>query len=208
MRIRVKICGFTEPVALRVAVESGVDAVGVVLDPSPRQLSLEKAKALLLGVPTDVDTVAILGRPDAATLQLTYDVLRPSWIQLMADAIPPSPLNFKLIPAFEDGADLAERLEAYRLQSNSDQPLVLVDGPRPGSGIVADWDRVTALTKDFRLILAGGLTPENVGEAIAQMKPYAVDVSSGVESERGVKDPDKIRAFLDAVRTASEGVEA
>jgi phosphoribosylanthranilate isomerase len=208
MRVRVKICGFTEPVALRAAVEAGVDAVGLVLDPSPRQLSLERAKALLLGVPTDVDTVAVVGRPDAARLALTQEVLRPSWIQLMSDAIPRSALGFKLIPAFEDGPDLLERVGAYRERSRQDQPLVLIDGPRPGSGIAADWDRVGALCKDCRLILAGGLTPENVGEAIVLLKPYAVDVSSGVEVERGVKDPDLIRAFLDAVRSASAGVES
>ena len=80
--------------------------------------------------------------------------------------------------------------------------MVLADGPKPGSGVLADWDRIEALRHSTRLVIAGGLTPENVGAAIAQMHPYGVDVSSGIEVSRGIKDPERIDAFMAAVRNA------
>ena len=204
MRIRVKICGFTQEDGLMAAIEAGVDAVGFVFDPSPRQLSLERAAVLRALIPLDVDTVAVMGRPSLATVLDCQAAISPSWIQLMADGLPAmsGASGLRLIPAFEDSANLLERVDAYRATQTDERPLILADGPRAGSGAVGDWDRVAALRAKNRLILAGGLTPENVGEAIARVRPYAVDVSSGVERIRGQKDPARIRAFLSAVRTA------
>lgn len=202
MRVRVKICGFSEPEALDAAVQAGVDAVGFVLDPSPRQLSMEVAARLIARVPPDVDTVAVVGRPDLKELLEIHERLAPRWIQIMADAMPPvaDRAGLRLIPAFEDGADLVARVRSYTEMSGEAQPLLLVDGPRPGSGIQADWSRVAALASESRLVLAGGLRADNVAEAIAQVRPHGVDLSSGVERIRGVKDPDMIREFMAAVR--------
>lgn len=202
MRIRVKICGFTEPTALEVAVQAGVDAVGFVLDPSPRQLSMEVAAELMAQVPSDVDTVVVVGRPSLPELLRIHDRLAPRWIQIMADALPPvrDRAGLRLIPAFEDGPDLGSRVSAYAEESGESSPLILVDGPRPGSGIQADWSRVAGLSTSSRLVLAGGIRADNVTAAIARVGPHGVDLSSGVERERGIKDPALIREFMTAVR--------
>ena len=204
MSIHIKICGFTEPKGLAAAIDAGVDSVGLVLDPSPRQLTLKQAVSLREGIPETVDLVAVCGRPDLETIQRIQSELKPDWIQMMADSIPDPALGLSIIPAFEDGEDLVERVQAYVGRVEEARPLILADGPKPGSGIVANWDRVQPLTASTRLMIAGGLNPENVAAAIEQLQPYAVDVSSGVERERGLKDPELIRRFVAAVR----GVEA
>lgn len=202
MRVRVKICGFTEPEALDAAVQAGVDAVGFVLDPSPRQLSLQTAAQLIARVPPDVDTVAVVGRPELSELLKIHERLAPRWIQIMADALPSvqDRAGLRLIPAFEDGPDLVARVDAYAAQSDDPSPLILVDGPRPGSGLKADWSQLTGLSTRFRLVLAGGIRAENVREAVALVGPHGVDLSSGVERVRGLKDPQMIREFMAAVR--------
>ncbi len=207
MSIHIKICGFTDLEGLAAAIEVGVDSVGLVLDPSPRQLSLEQAVALRAGIPEHVELVAVCGRPSLDTVERIQAELRPDWIQLMADSVPDPALGYPIIPAFEDGKDLLARVQKYRERVGEDCPFILADGPKPGSGIVADWNRVQALAATTRLMIAGGLNPENVGDAIRQLRPYAVDVSSGVERDRGVKDPELIRRFVAAVREAESLLE-
>ncbi len=202
MHIHIKICGFTEPVGLQAALDAGVDSIGLVLDPSPRQLTIKQAVALAQHIPDGVDVVAVCGRPSVDEVSNIAAGLSPTFIQLMADALPPAECGFSIIPAFEDGGDLLERVSKYCDTQEHPQPLVLADGPRPGSGVLADWDRVERLSNRTRLMLAGGLNADNVTEAILRMKPFGVDVSSGVESSPGVKDPEKIRAFVAAVRHA------
>jgi len=202
MHIHIKICGFTEPVGLQAAIDAGVDSIGLVLDPSPRQLTLDQAAVLAQQIPEGVDLVAVCGRPALAEVSAIAEGLAPKYIQLMADALPAPEHGFSIIPAFEDGKDLVERVAAYCRAQENPRPLVLADGPRPGSGVLADWNRVERIGASTRLMLAGGLSAENVGEAILRMRPYGVDVSSGVESAPGIKDPEKIRAFVAAVRRA------
>ena len=202
MHIHIKICGFTEPVGLQAALDAGVDSIGLVLDPSPRQLTMDEAIALAKHIPKHVDVVAVCGRPSLEEVSAIASELSPTFIQLMADALPPPERGFAIIPAFEDGGDLLDRVAEYCDTIAEPQPLILADGPRPGSGIRADWDRVEVLSKRTRLMVAGGLNAENVAEAILRMKPFGVDVSSGVESSPGIKDPEKIRAFVAAVRHA------
>jgi phosphoribosylanthranilate isomerase len=204
MHVHVKICGFTEPLGLNAAIDAGVDSIGLVLDPSPRQLSLDQAVELAKHVPSHVELIAVCGRPPVSEVAEIAHRLKPKFIQLMADSIPDPSHGFSILPAFEDGPDLLARVEVYCEQHDDERPLVLADGPRPGSGITADWARVKQLSASTRLMLAGGLTPENVGDAIARMKPFGVDVSSGVERERGLKDPDLIRAFVAAVRLSQD----
>ncbi len=202
MRVRVKICGFTEPEALDAAIQAGVDAVGFVLDPSPRQLTLDQAAKLIARVPEDVDTVAVVGRPNLTELLRIRDKLAPRWIQIMADALTPVPdrAGLRLIPAFQDGPGLMQRVQTYKAETGRKLPLVLVDGPSPGSGRLADWDQVAQVSSSARLMLAGGIRAENVADAIHRVRPHAVDLSSGVERTRGEKDPGLIREFMAAVR--------
>ncbi len=202
MRTHIKICGFTEPSGLLAAIDAGVDAVGFVLDPSPRQLSLRDAAKLRDHVPDSVQLVAVCGRPELDTIQEIHRVLRPDFIQLMADAMPDPEYGLPILPAFEDGEDLEQRVRQYCEASEEESPLVLTDGPKPGSGILADWSRLHGLGVFTRLMIAGGLRPENVGDAVQRLRPWGVDVSSGVEASPGIKSPEKIHAFVDAVRVA------
>ena len=204
MHIEIKICGFTEPVGLLAAVEAGVDSVGLVLDPSPRKLSLEQAGELAKLVPDHVELVAVCGRPSVEEVVMIAERLQPDSIQLMADALPPAALGLSILPAFEDGADLVDRVRKYCLKHSDPRPVVLADGPQPGTGIPADWNRVEQLADSTRLVLAGGLTPNNVGQAIRRMNLHGVDVSSGVEQSPGIKDPQQIQAFVAAVRNAEQ----
>lgn len=202
MALHIKICGFTTEEGIEAAVGAGVNAIGLVLDPSPRQLSLEKALALKSLIPRGVDVVAVCGRPTADEIGEISEVLQPDTIQLMADALPQFPVSVPILPSFEDGPDLTQRVTHYASSLGHDRPLVLADGPKPGSGIRADWNRVLEISETTRLIIAGGLNPENVGDAIALLRPYGVDVSSGVERTVGCKDPQRIIDFVSAVRAA------
>ncbi|MAY81315.1 MAG: hypothetical protein CL930_11100 [Deltaproteobacteria bacterium] len=202
MHISVKMCGFIEPEGIAHAVRAGVDAIGLVLDPSPRQISMTHAETLMAVIPSHVQSVIVCGRPNLAELEEIRERLKPDLIQLMADALPDKKHGFDVLPAFEDGPNIIERVSEYQRYIQESKPMVLADGPKPGSGVLADWDRIEALRHSTRLVIAGGLTPENVGAAIAQMHPYGVDVSSGIEVSRGIKDPERIHAFMAAVRKA------
>lgn len=207
MKTHIKICGFTEPVGLEAAIAAGVDSVGLVLDPSPRQLSIAEAVRLRAYIPDTVQLVAVCGRPDLGTLQDIHRELKPDLIQLMADALPDPGHELPLLPAFEDGEDLEERIRHYCSGRQEARPLVLTDGPKPGSGILADWSRLHGLGTFTRLMIAGGLRPTNVGDAVRRLHPWGVDVSSGVESAPGVKSPDLVKDFVEAVRTAESSEE-
>jgi len=207
MKAHIKICGFTTVDGVRAAIDAGVDSVGLVLDPSPRQLTLDAAIDLAAHIPEHVQTIAVCGRPTPDHVQEIWTRMQPDWIQLMADALPDPSLGFPIIPAFEDGDDLVHRVKSYVDASDQAQPLVLADGPKPGSGIVADWGRVEAICSTTRLMIAGGLNAHNVGEAIARLRPWGVDVSSGVEQAPGIKSPEKIRDFVAAVRHAERLLE-
>ena len=201
--MRIKICGFTTEAGIDAAVACGVHAIGLVLDPSPRRLSLDRALELKKRVPDGVDVVAVCGRPTERELNEISSNLQPDVIQLMAGTPLPDAMAERWLLAFEDGADLAERVRLHVESSSDANPIVLVDGPTPGSGIVADWSRVGTIGVPHRLIIAGGLTPENVGGAIRQLRPYGVDVCSGVEKSVGVKDPQRVAAFVEAVHAAN-----
>ena len=208
MDLHIKICGFTTEEGVEAAVTAGVNAIGLVLDPSPRQLTLPRALALKSLIPKGVDVVAVCGRPTTDEIGEICDVLEPDTIQLMADALPNKPVGVPVLPSFEDGPDLARRVSRYASALGEEFPLVLADGPKPGSGIRADWNRVSEVSATTRLIIAGGLSPENVGDAIALLRPYGVDVSSGVERSVGCKDPQRIVDFVKAVRTAERQLTA
>ena len=202
LSLRIKICGFTTERGIDAAIELGVHAIGLVLDPSPRKLTIDRAAALKARVPKGVDVVAVCGRPSTEELEEIVNSLQPDVIQLMADATVPAAMDANWLFAFDDGPDLHKRIGEYVQSAEHEHPIVLVDGPQPGSGIPADWERVRALHGDHRLIIAGGLNAGNVGEAIRRLQPYGVDVCSGVESSVGVKDPDRMAAFVAAVRSA------
>ncbi len=196
MSLMVKICGFTSVEALEAAVEAGADAIGFVFHPaSPRYLPPEQAARLAERLPAGVLSVAVTLAPGPAQLAeilraFTPDVLQGDAAALTALDLPPGIATW---PVFRSGAVLPAGLP----------PRLLFEGGRSGAGERADWSTAAALARRCELILGGGLDPDNVGEAILQVRPWAVDVSSGVEASRGHKDPGRIRAFIQAARAAA-----
>ncbi|WP_148255071.1 phosphoribosylanthranilate isomerase [Aidingimonas lacisalsi] len=199
-RTRVKICGMTREQDIQAAVSAGADALGFVLWPgSRRALDLERLAELTSQVPAFVTRVGLFVDQDPAWIQQASRYL--DLLQFHGAEAPDSCEGFgrPWIKALRmrDGIDLGAA--AIRYQGAS---ALLLDAYRPGvpggTGETFDWSRIPAnLAKP--VILAGGLTPDNVGEAIRRVRPYAVDVSGGVESAPGIKDPLKLGGFCDQV---------
>ena len=204
MHIRVKVCGIKDLRALEAAVANGADAVGVVFADSPRRVTPLQAAALLTFAPAGITRVAVFRRPVEAELLAALTACAFDQVQadFECEALVTATTRASFVPVFHDGPDLPRAIRDWNRAPRRGAGFVLVDGTRSGSGVHADWDRVAGIAHDTRVVLAGGLTPENVGEAIRRAMPWGVDVSSGVESRAGVKDPSRIAAFLDAVRAA------
>ncbi|MFD9948384.1 phosphoribosylanthranilate isomerase [Nonomuraea sp. NPDC059023] len=192
----VKICGLSEEEHVRTAVEAGADAIGLVLTHSPRRVTPERAAELAALVPPHVLTVGVFKGEDpdtvrAAALTAGVRAIQLHGVHPHSDFTALKDLGLTLVRAVAADADL--RCGAY------DEDLLLVDAPRAGAGEPWDWSAVRGRPTG-RWLLAGGLTPENVRAAVAAAAPWGVDVSSGVEVARGVKDSALIRAFLTSAR--------
>jgi len=197
----VKICGMTSPEAVDAAVAAGADALGFVFAESPRQVTPEQAKSLRAGIPPNVVRVAVMRHPHKELWERVLEVFEPDWLQTDAEDFRwiKLPANCSALPVFRESnapadSDLPDRL--------------LYEGTHSGSGRVADWDEARGLARVAEVVLAGGLTADNVEEAIRFVRPWGVDVSSGVERARGEKDPLKIREFVVRVRAAEAALDA
>ncbi|MGB5211166.1 MAG: phosphoribosylanthranilate isomerase [Gammaproteobacteria bacterium] len=199
MSIKVKICGLTCAEAVAAAVEAGADALGFVFAESQRRLSVDQALLLSEGLPMNLARVAVMRHPSAAQVEDVLEGFRPDFLQ--TDSLDFSAISLlgpcRPLPVFRDAEILPERVPY----------LMLYEGKDSGSGQVADWGVASRLAGQTRLILAGGLSIANVGEAIATVRPYGVDVSSGVEHAPGRKDPEKIFSFVAAARAAADSIE-
>ena len=204
MDTRIKICGLTRPEDLHAALDAGADAVGLVFyPPSPRCVTLETARRLACAVPPFVTIVGLFVNADPAFVRATLAAVPIHLLQFHGDEDDAYCRQFDrpYIKAARvtPGMDLVQYSAAFP----SAQAILLdafVDG-FGGGGKVFDWSLIPAnLGKP--IILSGGLDAGNVGEAIARVRPAAVDVSSGVEAAKGIKDDEKIRAFVAAVRAA------
>jgi phosphoribosylanthranilate isomerase len=204
VRTRVKICGITRVEDARAAARAGADAIGLVFyPPSPRFLSLEWARELKSELPPFVMPVALFVNPSAAEVYSVLDRVRPAMLQFHGEESPVFCAQFG-VPYVKacrvrPGVDLLEYLRPFAgaagwlLDSHVEE--------YGGVGERFDWSLVPA--GHIRpLVLSGGLAPENVGEAIRRVRPWAVDVSSGVESSKGIKDAARIAAFIAEVRNA------
>lgn len=197
----VKICGLTTEAQVSAACEAGADALGFVFaEGSVRQITKAQATALLAAVPDGVIKVAVYkhyAAMDAIEIaDLGFDAVQAFTYEALL------PDGAFALPAIRD--DMVVRAPPGAMNADGFAGCLLVEGARSGAGVTADWHDVQEIAEHVPVILAGGLTPENVAEAIATVRPRGVDVSSGVESTRGVKDPTLIRAFIGAVR-ATEG---
>lgn len=205
---RIKICGVTTPEDARFAAEAGADAVGLNFYPkSPRYLDPRQAAGVVRALPPFTAPVGVfVGMPMRQVCAVAYQ-LGLRGVQTY-DNEPPTddPFPFAHIPAFR--VKDAGSLDAIRHFVKACSPAaVLVDafvpGEMGGTGHRAPWDILAGFDPGVPLILAGGLTPENVAEAVRTVKPWGVDVASGVEASPGRKDHAKISRFIDAVHSAS-----
>jgi len=210
-RTRVKICGIREPEHARIAAEAGADAIGLVFyGESPRHIDAERAAYVARQLPPYVMTVGLFVNADADSVWAVLDEIPLDLLQFQGDETPQFCDSFgrPYVRAvrMEKGVDLVE----YRHRFPGAKALLVdahVPGQRGGTGQVFDWAELPS-KHPAPLILSGGLTAENVGAAIRKVRPWAVDVSSGVESSRGVKDPAKIVEFIRSVRREDAGQSA
>jgi len=208
-RVKVKICGITCEEDLAVAVIAGADAVGflVGVPSSPRNLTLEKAERLVKQAPVFVDSVVVTIPDSIDSLAKIYDRLRPTAIQIHGEkpsessAIREKICGARLIKTVQvKTGDTTERAKAYSKAFDAILLDSFTSGQYGGTGRVHDWElskQIKQIIEPTPLILAGGLKPENVKEAILTVQPYAVDVASGVELRPAVKDPKKVYTFIE-----------
>jgi phosphoribosylanthranilate isomerase len=211
--VRIKTCGITNPADAELAVRLGADALGFNLyPPSPRYIAPLEVLEIASALPPFVEPVLVFANAPISQVVQTAQALcfkrTMHHLQWHGDEpeLPPG-LPWRFIPAFAvaDSAALT-RITAYlqRCKTGALPVAVLIDGHLPGryggTGRPAPWQLLADFHPGIPVILAGGLTPENVAEAIRIVRPYAVDVASGVESAPGVKDGEKMRRFIENVR--------
>ena len=203
--VRSKICGITRLEDALAAVDAGADAIGLVFyAKSPRAVTVQQAQVILAALPPFVTTVGLFVDCERSELNAILDVLPLDLLQFHGDESPAACEGFRrpYIKALRvrPGDDIDAQIGLYGSASG-----VLLDtfvpGVPGGTGEAFDWSLVPQ-GLSVPIILAGGLTPENVRVAIERVQPYAVDVSGGVEASKGLKDSDKIHAFVRAVRSA------
>ncbi len=210
-RTRIKICGLSRLADVEAAVEAGADAIGLVFHPaSPRFVAIEQAVALASALPAFVMPVGLFVNASAASVEAAIAAIPTLALQFHGDETPAECSAFgrpwlraaRMAPG-HDLLDFARRFggaQALLLDTH-------VEG-YGGSGKAFDWSLVPPGLARHRLVLSGGLHAGNVAAGIGQLRPWAVDVSSGVESSRGVKDAGTIRRFCEAVREADARLDA
>lgn len=207
-RTRIKFCGFTRADDIAEAVSLGIDAVGLILVPqSPRAVSLEAAAELKKTIPPLVSSVVLLRNPDVALVQEVLRVIQPSLLQFHGEESADFCASFghpylKAIAMQNQTRPLAAIAAEYATAA-----ALLLDGHAPGGlggqGVAFDWQQATGAVA-LPIMLAGGIRPDNVAAAIAAARPFAVDVSSGIEAAPGRKDSGKMRDFVREVRRADQ----
>lgn len=203
MKTRVKICGITRSEDAQAAIRHGADAIGFVFWPqSSRYIDPEAAAEITALIPPFVAAVGVYVDPDAAWIEKTSRIARLSLLQFHGDETPEFCDQFSLpyIKAVrvKEGTDLLQYAERYRNSRGLLLDAYSADMPG-GTGHTFDWELIPR-NLSMPLILSGGLNSNNVALAIQQAKPWAVDVSSGVESAKGIKDERKIFAFMQGVK--------
>jgi phosphoribosylanthranilate isomerase len=189
----IKICGVTDAAAAATCVDAGVDAVGFVFSESPRRLAPDVAADIAAGIPAGIARVAVFRHPSQSEVDTVLEHFPADLVQADHDSVPVPPVGIGLLPVYREDIDQI-----------GDHRRFLYEGPHSGVGQEVDLERAAVVARVGEMILAGGLRPDNVARAISIVRPFGVDVSSGVESAPGVKDPALIRSFVAAVRAADE----
>ena len=210
-RTRVKICGIREPAHARIAADAGADAIGLVFYPqSPRLVTPERAAEIAAALPPYVTVVGLFVDADPHEVRRIVHAARIDLLQFQGEETPEYCAQFgkpwMRAVRMDGGVDLLE----YARRFSAARALLLdahVPGQPGGTGRTFDW---AAIPRDLPIpiVLSGGLDAANVGRAVREVRPWAVDVSSGVEAGRGVKDPAKIVEFIGNVRREDAGLSA
>lgn len=209
-RTRIKICGLTRPEDAASAVSSGADALGVVLAPSKRRVTLEQAAEVFSAAPPPVARVGVFVDPTPGEVHDAVVRLGLHCVQLHGDESPEfcAALGIPVAKAFRVGPGFdPSRMEAYQDAISLLLLDTFVPGVAGGTGVTFDWQALAGkMPAEVRFAVSGGLTASNVGEAILALRPFVVDVSSGVEIVPGIKDHRLIAEFVSAVRTIDQEV--
>jgi phosphoribosylanthranilate isomerase len=214
--IWVKICGLTTRDAVEAAVAGGADAIGFVFAASKRQVTATQATQLAHDVPPSIPRVAVMLHPTQSQLDEVWSAFRPDVLQTDAEDLEALrvPAELAVMPVLRGGVGLKPDLQPAANvggcavgRASARHPRILFEGPLSGSGSTSDWRSAAQLARTTELVLAGGLNASNVAAAIAAVRPFGVDVSSGVEASPGVKDPTKIHEFVRRARAAANGAD-
>lgn len=194
----IKICGMTDERAVQAALAAGADAIGFVFAESVRQVTPQRAAELAAPARGRLQCVAVTQHPAAELLEQVFALFRPDVLQtdredFDAIQLPPGVSGWPVLRGAPSTADMAALHSGQR---------VLFEGPRSGTGKLADWSAARSLAARCELILAGGLAPANIEQAIDNVRPFGVDVSSGVEEAPGRKAPALIEEFVASARAA------
>ena len=190
---KVKICGLSNIEAVKTAVSAGADYIGFVFAPSKRQVTLEQAAELAKFIPSHIQKVGVFVSPSRAELLEAVDKVGLDFVQVHGQVVD------KLFENLPCGSIQAVQVDENGHVPNSQADYLLFDAPVAGSGQTFDWGQLDTAELSQPFFIAGGLNEDNVEEAIQHFSPFAVDVSSGVETE-GQKDHEKIRRFIERVK--------
>ncbi|KZE35275.1 phosphoribosylanthranilate isomerase [Crenobacter luteus] len=206
MRPRIKICGLTRPEDARDAARLGADAIGLVFyDKSPRNVDIAAARAVIAALPPFVSVVALFVNPARERVDEILAAVAVDILQFHGEETPEFCASFhrpylKAVRV-KPGVDLVEWADRYK-NARGLLADAFVEGAHGGTGATFDW-RLIPDNLPIPLILSGGLTPDNVADAVRRVRPAAVDVSSGVEAGKGIKDAERMRAFIQGVTDGS-----
>ncbi len=198
----IKFCGCTSSSDVALAAQAGADAFGMIFAPSPRRVTWQAVSDIAARVPPSIAPVAVFANPARGEVEKVRSLFPSAWLQFSGDESPEFVADYgeraiKAIHVGDDGAGLGEAAGRYPYA------LLLLDSKhdrlRGGTGTRFDWEHAAEITKARRVVIAGGLTPENVGECVERVRPFGVDVRSGIETD-GRKDIAKMRAFVRAAR--------
>ena len=205
-QVKVKICGMTQLKDAAFAVEQGADAVGFIFyNKSPRSVTMKTARDIILKLPPLVDTVGVFVNESVDRINKVANYCGLDLVQLHGEESPAfcRKIQRRVIKAFRiKDLQSVKQLEKYSVSGYLLD--TFSDNPHGGTGKIFDWNLALPAKKIGPVILAGGLTARNILQAIRQARPYGVDVCSGVEKLPGVKDPEKVRAFLKNIRSGSK----
>lgn len=191
----IKLCGMTTPAAVSAAIACEVDAIGFVFAPSVRRLSPLRATELAAPARHKIPCVAVMRHPSQQEVSEVLREFRPDMLQTDIEDL--------------DGLELPRELPVLPVLRPGPKPAcaiprrVLFEGPVSGSGHTTDWDAAADMARNVEVILAGGLNVRNVGNAVRHVRPFGVDVSSGIEDQPGIKNTEMIELFVAAARLAA-----